>query len=120
MPAADDWIREKSAGSLQPAQVETTLRQIAESWPDIDQSLLEIIEQFPLGEAPLLHLLAVSGICGARLRRSPETFLWLSHPDVSLSRRSTPQMANDLHTLAGDAAAADNFRLLRLWKGREM
>src|SRR3982750_4901619 len=120
MPALEQWIKEKAADSLQPAQVETSLRHIAESWPDAGQSLVEIVEQFPLGRGPLLHLLSVSAICTSRLQRNPGTFLWLSHPDVSLSRRSSAQMINDLRAFAGDAAADDNFRLLRVWKGREM
>lgn len=120
MPAANDWIKQKSAGSLQPPQVETALRQIAQDWPRNTPSLETTIEEFPLGGAPLFHLLAMSSICATRLRRHPDTLQWLSRPEVSLSRRGPSQMANDLRAFAGDAVAADNFRLLRLWKGREM
>ena len=120
MAANNDWIKEKAAGTLQPPQVETALRQVAEGWPENAPSLQAVIEEFPLGAAPLLHLLAISSICASRLRRHPEALLWLSHPDVSLSRRAVSQMANDLRAFAGDAVAEDNFRLLRSWKGREM
>jgi glutamate-ammonia-ligase adenylyltransferase len=120
MGGTDDWIKQKSVGSLQPSQVETSLRQIAENWPESARSLEDVVDQFPLGQAPLLHLLAVSSICASRLRSNSETLLWLSQPEVSLSRRGLSQMANDLLTFAGDALAEDNFRLLRLWKGREM
>ena len=120
MGAGEDWIAQKSTQALQPAQVETRLRQIAESWPQNDPSLRDVIERFPLGQQPLLHLLGISSICAARLRRNPETLLWLAQPDVCLSQRGIAQMANDLHLFAGDAMADDNFRLLRLWKGREM
>src|SRR4051794_39360432 len=118
--AGDSWIKQKAAGSLQPAHVETSLTQIAETWPATGPMLEQVIDAFPLGDAPLLHLLAVSSICAARLRRNPETLLWLSHPEVSLSRRGSAQMGHDLRSFAGDAIATDNFRLLRLWKGREM
>ena len=120
MAAEEDWIKRKSTGTLQPPQVETALRQIGETWPSDAPPLDRAIDEFPLGSEHLLHLLAISSICSNRLRRHPNPMLWLSHPDVSLSRRSAAQMANDLHEFAGDAIAEDNFRLLRLWKGREM
>lgn len=120
MPAAEPWIKDKAADSLHPAQVETSLHQIAENWPDTSPPLGEVIERFALGQAPLLHLLAVSSICAARLQRNPDILLWLAQPEVSLSRRGASQMSNDLHAFAGDNIAEDNFRLLRLWKGREM
>ena len=67
------WIREKAATSLNPSQVETTLVQLNEQWPANAMSFAELVEQFPLGEAALLHLLAVSSICATRLTRNPET-----------------------------------------------
>ena len=66
------WIREKAATSLNPSQVETTLVQLNEQWlpyaeatagkPANTMPLADVVEQFPLGEAALLHLLAVSSI----------------------------------------------------------
>ena len=53
------WIRKKAATSLNPTQVETTLVQLNEQWPANGMPLAEVVEQFPLGEAALLHLLAV-------------------------------------------------------------
>ena len=52
--------------SLQPPQVETALRQISEKWPENALSLETIVQEFPLGAAPLLHLLAISSICTDR------------------------------------------------------
>ena len=63
------WIREKAATSLNPTQVETTLVQLNEQWPANGMPLAEVVEQFPLGEAALLHLLAVSSICATRFTR---------------------------------------------------
>lgn len=120
MGTGDNWIKQIAADSLQPDRVASSLRQIADNWPDTALPLHRVIDQFPLGCAPLLHLLAVSTICTARLSRNPDILIWLSQPEVSLSRRSLAQMANDLREFAGDNTAADNFRLLRLWKGREM
>src|SRR5207249_9748047 len=63
MDGGNHWIREKAAASLNPSQVETTLIQLSERWPPNAQPLVSVIEQFPLGEPALLHLLAVSSIC---------------------------------------------------------
>jgi len=60
------WIGKKAAASLNPSQVETTLVQLNERWPANAVSLAELIEQFPLGETALLHLLAVSSVCSTR------------------------------------------------------
>ena len=114
------WIREKGATSLNRSQVETTLIQINERWPANAMSLAEVIEQFPLGEAALLHLLAVSSICAARLTRNPETLLWLAQPEVCLASRGYAEMLAELHALASDSAVDNNFGALRFWKGREM
>ena len=114
------WIREKAATSLNPSQVETTLVQLNEQWPANAIPLAEVIEQFPLGETALLHLLAVSSICATRLTRNPETLLWLAQPKVCLASRGHAEMVAELHALAGDSVAENNFGALRFWKGREM
>jgi glutamate-ammonia-ligase adenylyltransferase len=120
MTDAAAWIKAKSEKSLDPGKVETALRQIAANWPATAPPLQAVVEQFPLGELVLMHLLAASSVCATRLQRNPETLLWLAQPDVSLSQRAIAQMAGELKKFAGDSVAADNFRLLRLWKGREM
>src|SRR6184192_980840 len=120
MDRGDRWIREKAAASLDPPQVETTLSQLSEKWPANAVPLIDVVEQFPLGEAALLHLLAVSSICAARLRRNPEALLWLHQSEVCLASRGYAEMFNELHTLAGDSISEENFGALRFWKGREM
>src|SRR5881392_1768466 len=120
MDRGDRWIREKAAASLDPPQVETTLSQLSEKWPANAVPLIDVVEQFPLGEAALLHLLAVSSICAARLRRNPETLLWLHQSEVCLASRGYAEMFNELRTLAGDSISEENFGALRFWKGREM
>jgi glutamate-ammonia-ligase adenylyltransferase len=120
MDACARWIRERSATSLNPSQVQTSLVQLSEQWPTGAQSLIEVVEQFPLGEAALLHLLAVSSICAARLTRTPETLLWLSQPKICLASRGSAEMIAELHDLAGDSATSTKFAGLRFWKGREM
>ena len=114
------WIREKAATSLNPSQVETTLVQLNEQWPANAMSLAELVEQFPLGEAALLHLLAVSSICAARLTRNPETLLWLAQPEVCLASRGRAEMLAEVHALTSDPEVDNNFGALRFWKGREM
>ena len=120
MGRGNRWIREKAAASLNPVQVETALVQLNEQWPGTAPPLLDVVAQFPLGEAALLHLLAVSSICTARLVRNPETLLWLRQPEVCLASRDYTEMLNKLFSLAGDSTPADNFAALRFWKGREM
>src|SRR5499427_3978409 len=120
MDAYARWIREKSAGSLNRSQVQTCLVQLNEQWPASAQPLVEVVEQFPLSEAALLHLLAVSSVCATRLARNPETLLWLSQPEICLASRSSAQMVADLHALAGASARSTKFTGLRFWKGREM
>jgi len=114
------WIREKAGTSLNPSQVETTLVQLNEQWPANATSLNEMVEQFPLGETALLHLLAVSSICATRLTRNPETLLWLAQPEVCLASRSHAEMLAELHAFAGDSAVDNSFGALRFWKSREM
>jgi glutamate-ammonia-ligase adenylyltransferase len=121
MDGENAWIREKAAASLNSSQVETTLVQLGERWPANALPLVRIIEQFPLGEPALLHLLAVSSICATRLTQNPETLMWLCQPEVCLASRGYAQMYNDLRALAaGDSIAKQDFAPLRFWKGREM
>src|SRR6266536_181340 len=120
MDRVNSWIREKAAASLNPPQVETTLVQLSEKWPAAAPRLVDVVEQFPLGEAALIHLLAVSSICATRLMRNPETLLWLHDPEVCLAVRGYAEMLNELHNLAGDSVATQDFAALRFWKGREM
>jgi glutamate-ammonia-ligase adenylyltransferase len=120
MDGGDRWIREKAAASLNPPQVETTLVQLSEKWPATAPRLVEVIEQFPLGESALVHLLAISSICATRLMRNPETLLWLRQSEVCLASRGYAEMLNELRNVAGDSIAAENFAALRFWKGREM
>src|SRR6059058_4517783 len=116
----NSWIREKAAASLNASQVETSLVQLSERWPVNVLPLARVIEQFPLGEPALLHLLAVSSICATRLTQNPETLLWLCQPEVCLASRGYAEMAGDLRVLAGDSIAKQDFAALRFWKGREM
>src|SRR4029453_7292311 len=114
------WIREKAAESLNPSQVETTLVELNERWPASAPPFVDLVEQFALGQASLLHLLAVSSICATRLVRNPETLLWLRQPEVCLASRGYAEMLNELRTVSGDSVAEENFAALRFWKGREM
>ncbi len=101
--------------------VADTLAALAEKWPQNVPSLGEILASFPLGEEALFHLLAVSSIGRARLLQQPEILLWLAHPDVAADARGYGRMLTDLRNLAqAESIAAHNFRLLRLWKGREL
>jgi glutamate-ammonia-ligase adenylyltransferase len=120
MDRVNPWIREKAAASLNPPQVETTLVQLSEKWPATAPRLVDVVEQFPLGEAALIHLLAVSSICATRLMRDPETLLWLQNPGACLAVRGYAEMLNELHSLAGDSVSNQSFEALRFWKGREM
>ena len=120
MDRGNGWIREKAAASLNPSQVETALVQLSEKWAASAPAFVDVVEEFPLGEAALLHLLAVSDVCATRLIRNPETVLWLGRPEVCLAARGYEEMFNDLLILAGNSIAAENFALLRFWKGREM
>lgn len=120
MSSGAGWIAKKATGAFQPAQVESTLRTVAEKWPADAPALEEVIEQFPLGEESLLYLLSISSICSTRLVSCPEILLWLREPDVCTARRGYGRMLRDLRSLAGDSMAADDFRVLRFWKGREL
>ena len=117
---SESWIKRKSADSLNPAQLETTLIQLSEVWPaDADPSE-KFIGEFPLGEPSLLHLLAVSSICSSRIVQNPQLLLWLAQPEICLQPRGHVEMANELHQIAGTEVAANNFRALRRWKNNEM
>ena len=120
MERGNSWVRAKAAESHNPPQVETALIQLGENWPQTAPPLTGVVEQFPLGESALLHLLAVSSICATRLTRTPETLLWLCQPEVCLAARGSAEMLAGLRVLARDAAANQNFAALRCWKGREM
>src|SRR5437773_2550876 len=120
MAGGNSWIRAKATASLNPSQVETSFVQLSERWPVNVLPLARVIEQFPLGEPALLHLLAVSSICATRLTQNPETLLWLCQPEVCLASRGYAEMAGDLRVLAGDSIAKQDFAALRFWKGREM
>ncbi len=109
MSEAAAWISKKAAATLFPGQVERTLRRLAEQWPAEEPDLQEVIEQFPLGENALLHLLAVSSVCAARLAQDPQTLVWLRHPDVCASTRSRRRMLADLGT-GNVPVGAQNFR----------
>ena len=117
MDRGNRWIREKAAASLNPSQVETTLLQLSEKWPASAPALVDVVEEFPLGEAALLHLLAVSNICATRLIRNPETLFWLGRPEVCLAGRDYGEMFDHLLVLGGNSIAAENFAALRFWKG---
>jgi [glutamine synthetase] adenylyltransferase / [glutamine synthetase]-adenylyl-L-tyrosine phosphorylase len=115
-----DWITEKSAATLYPAQVQNTLEGIANSWPAQAKPFRELIEQFPLGESALLHLISVSSICASRLVLHPEILLWLSRPEISNEPRPPQAMRIGLQRIAEGSAFTGNFEALRFWKGREM
>ena len=120
MSNALDWMAEKASTTLFPGQVERTLARLAEQWPATEPPLLEVIEQFPLGENALLHLLAVSSICAARLAQDAQILVWLRHPDVCASPRTRGRMLADLARVTSDGSiGTQNFRAMRLWKGRE-
>src|SRR5213595_2268418 len=120
MARSDHWTRKKAAASINPAQVETALIHLSEHWPEIAQPLAEIVEQFALGEAALIHLLAVSSICAARLTHDPDSLLWLCQPQVCGAPRGYAEMLGYLHRSAGNSIADQGFSALRFWKGREM
>ena len=115
-----DWIRKKSADTLNPPQVENTLEGIAAAWPPEATPLIELLERFPLGEAAILHLISVSSICASRLVLHPEILQWLSRPEICDAPRGIPAMLVGLRRIAEGTTFAGNFHALRFWKGREM
>src|SRR5262245_55260971 len=114
------WIKKKAAGSLYPAQVETTLIQLNAAWPADAPILEETIATFPTGEAALLHLFAVSSVCAARIIRTPAILLCLGQPEVCTRGRSRAEMTGALDRLVEDHISTNNFRALRRWKNQEM
>ena len=114
------WAQSKATGTLNPAQVANTLELMCGSWPEEAPPLPDLMGQFPLGEASLLHLISVSSICAARLVRHPEILLWLRNPEICSAPRTYGEMLADLRATEGDSISAENFRALRFWKGREM
>jgi [glutamine synthetase] adenylyltransferase / [glutamine synthetase]-adenylyl-L-tyrosine phosphorylase len=114
-----DWIRTKAAGTLNPPQVENTLKGLAAVLP-ANEPLPELLERFPLGEVALLHLISVSSICASRLVRHPEILLWLSRPEISTEPRPASAMRIGLQRIAEGSTFSGNFEALRFWKGREM
>src|SRR5207302_1533278 len=74
MDACARWIREKSATSLNPSQVQTSLVQLSEQWPASAQSLIEVVEQFPTGE-----LSQIAEICIRRVFNHWDTELRHRH-----------------------------------------
>ncbi len=114
------WIESKAAGTLNPPQVQNTLERLAENWPADVAPLIDLVQQFPLGETALLHVIAVSSVCAARLVRHPEILLWLSRPEISDAPRSPRAMLVDLQRAGEGSTFAGNFQALRFWKGREM
>ena len=111
-----DWIKEKASDTLNPSQVENTLERVAESWPPDTPPLRELLEQFPLGEAALLHLISVSSVCAARLVRYPDILQWLAQPEVSDTPRAPRAMLVDLQRIAEGSTFAGNFQALRFGK----
>jgi glutamate-ammonia-ligase adenylyltransferase len=120
MDRGRDWIQTKAATSLHPNQVESALVQLSEAWPYEAKPLVDLIENFALGESALLHFLAMSRICAARLAGNPEILLWLSRSEICLNPRGYGEMLSDLRGKSGESIADTNFRALRAWKNREM
>ena len=114
------WIESKAAGTLNPPQVKNTLDRLDESGPADAPPLRDLVEQFPLGEAALLHLISVSSVCAARLVRHPEILLWLARPDISYAPRGPRAMLVDLQRAGEGSTFAGTFQALRFWKGQEM
>ena len=120
MHRAEGWIREKAGTSFDPARVETALIGLTKIWPEKAPPLRQVVESFAVGEASLIHLLAVSDVSATRLLRDPSLLLWLNRREICMAPRDFAEMTADLHRTAGDSLAPENFRALRQWKGREM
>ncbi len=117
---ASAWISVKAAAALDPARVEIALAGLEKNWPADAEPLETLVDHFPMGADVLLHLLSVSSICAERLIGAPELLLWLQRLDVCYAARPPGAMQADLRRLAAGNVAANNFRALRIWKGREM
>jgi len=110
-----DWIKRKSATTLHPAQVQNTLESLAENWPADAPTLRDLLEQFPLGENSLLHLLSVSSICAARLVLHPNILLWISRPEICSEPRSHRAMLTDLQRIGEGSTFSASFEALRYY-----
>src|SRR5256885_13697711 len=117
---AADWIKEKAAASLYPAQVETTLTRVSSAWSPELPDLRKAIEDFPLGQEALLRLLALSSVCASRIAQDPNLLIWLFEPEISQRPRDRIDMTNALFARAEGEIASNNFRALRRWKNKEM
>jgi glutamate-ammonia-ligase adenylyltransferase len=113
-------MEQKAAATLNAPQVQNTIERIAENWMPDARPLRDLVEQFPLGERALLHLISVSSVCAARLIRHPEILLWLARPEISDTPRGLRAMLVDLQRAGENSTFAGNFQALRFWKGREM
>ena len=114
------WIQKRAGASLHPSRVESAILQLQEVWPKEAPPLVDLIDAFPLGQEALLHLLAMSSICVSRLVRDPDLLLWLAQEDVCAEGRGFGRMLSDLQAWSEGPVATNNFRALRVWKGRQM
>src|SRR5947209_10343922 len=114
------WIDKKGDASLHPAQVKAALIQVNDGWPADYPHLQELIENFPLGENGLLHLLAISSVSATRIGRSPQLLRWLADPDICGYPRNRGDMAAALDQFVEEDIAAGNFKAIRRWKNQEM
>src|SRR5436853_422131 len=103
----EEWIKTKADGSLDPGQVATTLSRLDSCWPPNGASLQESIETFPLGEAALFHLFAMSSICATRIVQNPDLLLWLCRPEISSQPRDQIAMAEELQRISDGNVAAN-------------
>ncbi|MDQ2867909.1 MAG: hypothetical protein M3R59_05790 [Verrucomicrobiota bacterium] len=115
--AGNSWITSLVQQSLHHEQVARTLERLEEKWNG-PGNLAETIASFPLGPDALIHLLAVSSPSAERVVRDPELLPWLIAPEVADTPRSYGAMLAQMRA-GGAQEATDNFRALRLWKGRE-
>lgn len=121
MELAPQWVEDQSRRTLNPPQVESVLLELSKRWPADATPLREVVQNFPIGDIALLHLLAISSICGTRLIQDPDILRWLANPETTLNSRAPAQMAVALQmTIGADNVSTDAFRPLRLWKNREM
>ncbi len=121
MSSKASWIQAAAAKSIDPPGVESALLGLEKIWPEKALALHDVVANFPLGEENLLHLLAVSDVTATRVQTDPELLLWLNRREVVMAPRGYGEMLRDLHQSVGtNSMAADGFRALRLWKGREM
>src|ERR1700747_704633 len=103
------WIRTKAREALSPAQVERRRSELDKIWPADALSLRERVEQFPLGESALLHLLSVSSICAARITHDPDSLLWLCQPQICCAPRGYAELLGYLQRSAGNSIADQGF-----------